>query len=517
MKDCRAEKDEDVDLSNELQYLLGGIFDNGYDHTRVLHTNDLGLPPMGYTPLYSQQHSSPNSSILSSFINNAPVYAVTQKSSADFGMNENLVRGVTRYSACDPVAIFDIGKLFVPGGQSNTSLARIGFPNHSANVVINSKNFVPFVIGTENYTQKFHQEKQKNKIVPCFYDIEAGQCYVLPAKIPKWCSGIQQNANLSAKNINILGNEGSLLCDPTNTGYLYADVKEQIREIQWINDTDFFLVASGNQMDCYRWSLQGIETALEGCELLASDMTLHTGDIRSIDVESSSHRLITGGFDGLLHILNLDHYSTASSTQTKTNNKMTNGCQLGTVLRKLRLPSVIGSVSLHTSNAGQTGALTTDDGDFMLIDARSPQLVVWKYPGRISEPGKPRTALYTHTMSKHNEKLAFLGYGDGSISMLDIRSGGGVITRPTDTVVKAIGDLSLSNSGVLCATGYGGVSFSLPATPLQEWQHASAYKSMTTTGTLGSTSGRWREVNGNSNFFSVDSSGFVSVFESPKW
>ncbi|KNC82895.1 hypothetical protein SARC_04838 [Sphaeroforma arctica JP610] len=253
-----------------------------------------------------------------------------------------------------------------------------------------------------------------------------------------------------------------------------------------------------------------------GAVLSATESNLHASDIRTLDTESFSKRIISGGFDGQLYITALERSGQSSGhVLSKYNSSAMDSANIstGTILRQRRFPSVISSVSLFSG--GQTGAVTTDNGSVMLIDTRSPRLIAFQYDEKVTTFGERKAPLYTHVFS--SDAQAYLGYDGGEIRILDTRVGD-IVGRRKDSVLKAIGDLSLSANGSLCATGYGGVSFSNASASNLDWERQSSHCHVSTDamGGLETTSGAWLELeNGKSQFFVADDCGHLSVFNDP--
>jgi len=198
-------------------------------------------------------------------------------------------------------------------------------------------------------------------------------------------------------------------------------VSEHIRDIRWIaNDT--ILCASGDGHILVYSVSDDRKLKFRG-----SIVDAHSSEIREMAVNlANPTQIASGGFDKKLCVLDLQG--------------------VPRVVDSIQLGATIGSVKWPTCNQSVCVSVTLDSGHYMLFDLRT----------RIGKPtyqanfGKKE--LYTH--ERYSDFHVLVGFGDGEIKHIDMRSAKTILSVG-DPYVEGIGGIEYNHvSRAFVATGF---------------------------------------------------------------
>jgi len=182
-------------------------------------------------------------------------------------------------------------------------------------------------------------------------------------------------------------------------------VSEHIRDTHWIMD-NVILCAKSQDVHIIQMQKEDLSLKIRGTRSLHHDLIREIAPNPSKPMEIAS-----GGYDKKLCIHDL---------------------RRGVKLHEQATSDTIGSVKWHQFSRATLGC-TLDYGGMMMFDSR----IGFSKPSFKMNTGKPD--LYTHCAIDNNSVL--LGYGDGSLQLIDQRYDKKIILRTQDPYVEGVGDI----------------------------------------------------------------------------
>jgi len=203
------------------------------------------------------------------------------------------------------------------------------------------------------------------------------------------CGTEEQIISKKGKNYLIFGN-----CENGEVHVRFTyQISDAVRDLIWWNAQNLIL-AMGSRLFVAK-----MNDELQVVQLLTFP-EFHKDIIREIAIFPGESTVISGGFDGNVFITNISKICSAIENKDK---KSENSLYL--------TKEVVSSVGWHIEDPN-IATCATDNGVFHLFDIRSGQKRSIVYDTKKEE-------LYCHCFKDSNTVL--MGYGDGQISVFDIR------------------------------------------------------------------------------------------------